>query len=238
MKTIHTDGISYIEPVPGGTSGWYFGVSLEHGDLYEAEEICSDGFPVEGNSLVLIRYPDGAVFRPLPKQAGTYSDTPVFLDGSIFCLNVDFLRQLIRIVRFDCKSGEVRTEAELPLGAVKNCYNLKLHTSPLCLTRQGDDDVFEIVWPEKARFPLGLHESFFPARRGEAILQPVARGRRRPGLPLLGRNGGPGPERESDRGPSGRYPEDAGRGSVASGIGDARHPALQDMERFMGGRFL
>ena len=161
MKTIHTDGISYIEPVPGGTSGWYFGVSLEHGDLYEAEEICSDGFPVEGNSLVLILYPDGAVFRPLPKQAGTYSDTPVFLDGSIFCLNVDFLRQLIRIVRFDCKSGEVRTEAELPLGAVKNCYNLKLHTSPLCLTRQGDDDVFEIVWPEKARFPLGLHESFF-----------------------------------------------------------------------------
>ena len=145
MKTIHTDGISYIEPVPGGTSGWYFGVSLEHGDLYEAEEICSDGFPVEGNSLVLIRYPDGAVFRPLPKQAGTYSDTPVFLDGSIFCLNVDFLRQLIRIVRFDCKSGEVRTEAELPLGAVKNCYNLKLHTSPLCLTRQGDDDVFEIL---------------------------------------------------------------------------------------------
>ena len=186
MKTIHTDGISYIEPVPGGTSGWYFGVSLEHGDLYEAEEICSDGFPVEGNSLVLIRYPDGAVFRPLPKQAGTYSDTPVFLDGSIFCLNVDFLRQLIRIVRFDCKSGEVRTEAELPLGAVKNCYNLKLHTSPLCLTRQGDDDVFEIVWPEKAAFPLDPAREFLPAGRRKTLFQPLGRrgGRRR--VPLLG----------------------------------------------------
>lgn len=161
MKTIHTGGITYIEPVPGGTSEWYFGLSLEHGDLYEAEEIYNDGSPVEGNQLVLIHYPDGAVYRPVPKKAGTYSDSPVFLEDSIFCLHVDFIRKTIRIIRFDCSSREVSTAAELPLDSVKNCYNLKLHTAPLSLTRQGNDDVFEIVWPEKVRFPMGIHESFF-----------------------------------------------------------------------------
>lgn len=37
MKTIETDGITYIEPVQGATSEWYYGLDYEHGDLYEAE---------------------------------------------------------------------------------------------------------------------------------------------------------------------------------------------------------
>ena len=39
MKTINLDGITYIQPVPGATSEWYYGISYEQGDLYEAEEI-------------------------------------------------------------------------------------------------------------------------------------------------------------------------------------------------------
>lgn len=42
-KTIETDGITYIEPVPGATSEWYYGMDYEHGDLYEAEELFKDG---------------------------------------------------------------------------------------------------------------------------------------------------------------------------------------------------
>ena len=43
MKTIETNGITFIKPVPDGTSEWYYGISYEHGDLYEAEEIFKNG---------------------------------------------------------------------------------------------------------------------------------------------------------------------------------------------------
>ena len=64
MKTIDTHGITYIEPVPEGTSEWYYGISYEHGDLYEAEEVFLESESVLGNSLCLIHYPDGEVFWP------------------------------------------------------------------------------------------------------------------------------------------------------------------------------
>ena len=43
MKTIDAGGITYIEPVPEGTADWYYGISREHGDLYEAEELFRRG---------------------------------------------------------------------------------------------------------------------------------------------------------------------------------------------------
>lgn len=161
MKTINTHGITYIEPVPDGTSEWYYGISYEHGDLYEAEEVFHAGEPVKGNSLCLIHYPDGEVFWPLPKEAGTYTEKPVFLEERIYLLNVDFWHGSIRIFCFDCGSHKVDLFQELPLSSVKNCYNLQLHTAPLSLTRQGKEDVFEIIWPEQVRFAMGPHESFF-----------------------------------------------------------------------------
>ena len=161
MKTIQTNGITHIEQVPGGTAEWYFGVSLEHGDLHEAEDIYRDGYPVEGNQLVLIHYPNGEIYQPVPKKAGTYSEGVVFWENNIYCLHVDFEQAWIRIICFECESHEVSVTAELPLASIKNCYNLKLHTSPLSLTRQGEDDVFEIIWPERVCFPMEPHESFF-----------------------------------------------------------------------------
>ena len=168
MIDIKTDGITYIEPVPGADSDWYFGLSGECGDLYEAEELYRDGRPVEGNSLCLVHYPDGAVYRPVEKTAGVYLEKPVFFGGCIYLLSVDFPREEIRILRFDCSSYGCGTAAVLPLGSVKNCYNLMLHVAPLSLTRQGDDDVFEIIWPEQVSFSMEMHESFF-LREGERL---------------------------------------------------------------------
>ena len=91
MKTIETGGITYIELIPYGTDEWYYGISYEHGDLYEAEEVFKEGQDVEGRNLCLIHYPA----------------EPVYHDGSIYILSVDFLKSLIQILRFDCNSHEI-----------------------------------------------------------------------------------------------------------------------------------
>ncbi len=168
MKTVRTGGITYLEPL-AGTAEWYFGLDYEQGDLYEAEEIFRDGRKVNGRGLVLVHFPEGKAYRPLPKKEGHSCAEPVFLDGGIYIPDVDFSGGLIRILRFDCISRRMRTFMKLPLSAVRDCYNLKLHISPLSLTRQGGaDGLFEIVWPERASFPMDPHESFF-LRDGERL---------------------------------------------------------------------
>lgn len=137
MKTIETDGITYIEPVHGATNEWYFGLDYEHGDLDEAEEIFREGHVVKGRKLCLVHYPDGQVFFPVPKKEGHYSETPVFFEGGIFIIDVDFPNGLIRIIRFDCNDYQVSTHAELPLSSVKDCYNLQLRIAPLTLQGKG-----------------------------------------------------------------------------------------------------
>lgn len=159
-KTIETDGIAYIEPVPGATSEWYFGMDNEHGDLYEAEELFRNGHAVSGRKLCLVRYPDGRVFFPVPKTEGHYSERPVFFDGGIYIIDVDFPAGLIRIVRFDCNDCRVSIHAELTLASVKDCYNLQLHVTPLTLTRQCGNEL-QIVWPEKITVSMEAHDSFF-----------------------------------------------------------------------------
>ena len=168
MKKIDIGGINYIELVPDGTSEWYYGLSRELTDMYEAEECHDAGETVRGNTLCLIHYPDGEVFRPVPKKDGTYIESPVFLDQVIYILTVDFPAQKIRIFAFDCASHETALHMEKPLESVINCYNLRLHTAPLTLARQGDDDVFEIIWPDRTGFPMDPHESFF-MRDGEKL---------------------------------------------------------------------
>jgi len=167
MKTIETNGITYIKPVPGATSEWYFGIEYEQGDLYEAEELFHDGHTLNGRKFCLVHYPDGQVFFPIPKQEGHYCESPVYLDGSVFILDVDFPNGSIRILRFDCNDLQVNIHAELPLAMVKDCYNLQLHIKPLTLSRQCGNE-FEIVWPEKSRFSLENHDSFF-LRDGEKL---------------------------------------------------------------------
>ena len=162
MKTINTEGITHIEQVPHGTEEWYYGISYEHGDLYEAEELFKAGYDIEGRKLCLIHYPDGELYSPVPKQPGQYPAEPVYYEGCIYIVNVCFLEGLIRILKFDCGRGETEIMVELPLNSIKNCYNLRLDTAPLTLSRQcvGANE-FQIVWPEKVSFSMGDHDSFF-----------------------------------------------------------------------------
>lgn len=169
MRTLDTGGLVHIEPVPGGTSKWYYGISHACGDLYEAEEIFNSGRELRGRRLCFVSYPEGSVYEPVPVKQGAYFSEPVYADGGICFLNVDFSQARMQILRFDCAEHGVEPVTELPLNAVRDCYNLGLDIAPLTLRRQGGaDGLFEIIWPERVSFPLGEHESFF-LREGDRL---------------------------------------------------------------------
>ena len=162
MKTINTDGISCIEPVSGAGGEWYFGMDDEQGDLYEAEELFHDGHVIKGRKLCLVHFPDGQVFFPVPKTEGHHSEKPVYFEGGIFMIDVDFPKGSISIIRFDCRDYQTSIAAEIPLSSVKDCYNLRLQAAPPTLSRQrAGSGEFEMIWPERIRFSMGSHESFF-----------------------------------------------------------------------------
>lgn len=157
MKTIDLHGITNMELVQGGTDEWYWSTDYIHGDLYEAEELFRMGHPVKSNKLYLIHYPDGTVYEPVPAAAGQYLGYPVYDNGAVALLAVNFPEGIIRILHF--RAGETVEVVRLPLSAVKNCYNLMLHTDPLALTRSPGDGSFEIVWPEQVLFPIEDRET-------------------------------------------------------------------------------
>lgn len=157
MKTIDLHGITNMELVRGGTGEWYWATDYIHGDLYEAEELFHMGHPVQSNRLYLIHYPDGTVYEPVPAVTGQYLGCPVYDNGAVALLAVNFPEGVIRILRF--RAGETQVVEQLPLSVVKNCYNLMLHTSPLSLTRQPGDNTFELVWPEQVRFAIKERET-------------------------------------------------------------------------------
>ena len=156
MVTIDLHGITNMELVRGGTDEWYWSTDYIHGDLYEAEELFRMGHPVQSNRLYLIHYPDGTVYEPVPTVAGQYLGYPVYDNGAVALLAVNFPKGIICILRF--LPGKLSEVAPLPLSAVKDCYNLMLHTEPLTLTRHSDN-MLEIVWPEQIRFHIGERET-------------------------------------------------------------------------------
>ena len=162
MKTVETGGLTAISPVPGGTSEWYYCVGYEHGDLYEAEEVFNSGGNVEGRGFCLIHFPDGTVYRPVKKERGTYLGEPVFYDGNVYFLRVDFNLKTIEIMSFSQKAPEALSVDTIPLSSVKNCYNLRIDTAPLTVSRQSvSENELEIIWPERLRLEMGDHDSFF-----------------------------------------------------------------------------
>lgn len=72
---------------------------------------------------------------------------------------MNFAKSKIHILRFLHQQEETQEVVQLPLSTVKDCYNLMLHTSPLSLTRQPDDGIFEIIWPEKTSFVINDRET-------------------------------------------------------------------------------
>lgn len=150
MKRIETQGITYIEPLDGSRGAWYWGTDYASGDLYEAEELFRDGHPVNRNKLIFVHYPDGRAVQPIAAKQGQYFGRPIFYQGKITILLVDFPAGQIRILQYDNAPGQVSTLVEIPLSTVEDCYNLMLKTEPLMLTRTGTDDKFQIIWPESA----------------------------------------------------------------------------------------
>ena len=157
MKTLDLQGITNMELVRGGTDEWYWSTDYIHGDLYEAEDLFRMGHPVQSNRLYLIHYPDGTVYEPVPAIAGQYLGYPMNDNGSVALLAVNFPEGIIRILRF--RPGELSEVAQIPLSAVKDCYNLILHTAPLTLTRTPGDGTFEVIWPEQICFLIEERET-------------------------------------------------------------------------------
>ena len=159
MRIIDIHGMTNMELVRGGTDEWYWATDYIHGDLYEAEELFRQGHSVRSNRLYLIHYPDGTVYEPVKPTDGQYLGSPVYDGSSVVLLAVSFTEGVIRILRFLHQQEKVQEVTQLPLSAVKDCYNLLLHTSPLSLTRQPNDGTFEIVWPEQVCFAINGRET-------------------------------------------------------------------------------
>ena len=159
MKIIETNGITYLEKFDC-CSEWYWGTNYTNGDLYEAEEIYLSGKQIEPNRLIFVRYPDGKIFEPIKAELNQYFGTPAYVNGSVYILSVAFEEKKIRVYQCSADMYETILIVELPLSKVKDCYNLKLDGSPLMLTRQGADNLFQIIWPEQVEFNIGVRESF------------------------------------------------------------------------------
>lgn len=163
MKEVNTQGITYIEPLIG-CNEWYWGTDYTHGDLYEAEELFRDGHPISRNKLLFVHTPDGRVVQPVAAQDGQYLGNPVYYNGRIAILMVDFPAGQIVVMQFDNALEHMTERTKLPLSTVKDCYNLMLKTAPLMVTRQGTEDTFQIIWPEQVSFAIGERESFWVRR--------------------------------------------------------------------------
>ena len=165
MKEIETKGITTLGEVPGSTE-WYWGSDYTYGDLYEAEELFTMEHRIDRTRLILFRYPEGEVYEPYKTEKGQYFGSPVCYEGKIFLLLADFVKKEIRILCWNGKDTE--TVVAVPRSEFKDCYNLQLRTDPLTLIRQRQEDDFDILWPEKASFPIDAHESFC-CRRGDEL---------------------------------------------------------------------
>ena len=159
MKRIITNGITDLELL-AGSSEWYWGTDYASGDLYEAEELFRSGHPIRKNRLVLVRCPEGTVYEPVRTKSGQYLGRPVYHDGRVVLLLVDFPQEKIHILIFRETDGTTEPLAVLPLSIVEDCYNLMLEASPLMLTRSAHDNQFQILWPERRDFAIEDHEIF------------------------------------------------------------------------------
>lgn len=159
MKSINMQGITYLEKL-AGTSQWYWGTNYIHGDLYEAEELFEKKHNIKSNTLLFIRYPEGEVIEPIKPRDGQYFGRPVYYDNHIVILLVDFNNQQIKLEQYNDTLFTTSLIATIPLSEVKDCYNLMLQVSPLMLTRQGNENKFEILYPQKFQVNIDNTESF------------------------------------------------------------------------------
>lgn len=161
MNYIKIEGIvdAYPERIEG-TSEWYYCKLATNNfcDLYEAEEIVNAGHVYEGMTCVLIHYPDGQVYYPFVAKENVYVEAPVFCDNVLYFIVADFTEKTIQVVAFNTEDFEQKTVFELPLDKVPNCYYLKLDVAPVMLYRVNEENVLEVIWPEKKTFKINDHQ--------------------------------------------------------------------------------
>lgn len=80
----------------------------------------------------------------------------------------DFPQSTLRIIQYDDVTDLVTETTTLPLTTAGDCYNLMLKQYPLMLTRQANNEKFQIIWPEKVEFAIGETETFVE-RKGEQL---------------------------------------------------------------------
>lgn len=162
MNIIKIDGVTdcYPEQIEG-TTEWYYCKESKNSfcDLYEAEEIIKAGEKFNGMNCHLIHFPEGTVHSPFEYRENLYVESPVWDDGKIFFLSVDFCEQIIQISRYFPEERRLEIIKELPLDTVEDCYNLTLKTSPLILCRDANKEVYEIFWPENKKIEIGKTEA-------------------------------------------------------------------------------
>lgn len=117
-------------------------------------------FNIKSNTLLFIRYPEGEVLEPIKPKEGQYFGRPIYYDNHIVILLVDFHNQRIKLEQYNDTLSTTSRLASIPRSDVKDCYNLMMHTSPLMLTRQGNENKFEIIYPNKFEINIGDNESF------------------------------------------------------------------------------
>lgn len=171
MNIIKIEGISeaYPERIEG-TMEWYFcKVSKDSFcDLDEAEEIVKAGKIFPGMTCHLIHYPEGTVYSPFELEENVYVEQPVWENGKLYFLRVDFVKQIIQIYSYFPDNQMHEIMKELPLGIVEDCYNLMLKVSPIMLCRAANNGIYEIVWPENKKIEIGETEELL-FRDGEDL---------------------------------------------------------------------
>ena len=163
MKFRKIEGLQDVCPERiEGTDEWYYCKIAKNCfcDLYEAEEIVKSGQVYEGMTCVLIHYPDRNVYYPFVTKENVYVDAPVYWDGALYFLVVDFTEKKIEIVAFDTAMYEIQMVEEFSLDEVENCYNLMLRVAPVVLVRDGNKNVLDVIYPEKKQFKMSNHEVF------------------------------------------------------------------------------
>lgn len=159
LRQIHTGGIYNLYPLEG-SSQWYWGMDCTGGDLYEGEELFTDGHKVDRTRLIFIHQPDGKVVEPIPSKKGQYFGRPLFYENKIILLVADFPEKQLRILSYDPETEAISTLATLPRSITEDCYNLQLKLFPLMLVRQGQENTLEILWPVQKTYAMDLRESF------------------------------------------------------------------------------
>ena len=158
IQRIKTGGIAYLAPLPG-SGDWYWGTDYTSGDLYEAEELYRDGHRIRQNRLIFVHRQDGRVVEPVQARKGQYFGAPACDGGKLVILLADFPAGEIRLLAYDEGKASLSPLLTLPRREVEDCYNLAPHLAPLTLTRQAGGR-FQVLWPEKADFPIHSAESF------------------------------------------------------------------------------